>query len=166
VSIDFTADEVFEMAEQIERNGAAFYRKAAAGFTDEASRKFLLGLAADEVDHEKTFRKLREGLTAGTSGPDTFDPGDEAAEYLKAMSSGHVFDTKTDPSSTLKGKETMEDILHRAIGLEKDSVVFYLGMKEAVPAKAGKASIDAIIREEMTHITRLTGHLSVARRKR
>ena len=29
--ITFNADEVFEMAEQIERNGAAFYRKAAQG---------------------------------------------------------------------------------------------------------------------------------------
>ncbi len=27
MSYDFNADEIFEMAEQIEKNGAAFYRK-------------------------------------------------------------------------------------------------------------------------------------------
>jgi hypothetical protein len=33
MSYDFNADDVFEMAEQIERNGAVFYRKAAADVT-------------------------------------------------------------------------------------------------------------------------------------
>ena len=34
MSTKFSADEIYEMAEQIERNGAAFYRKAAASFDD------------------------------------------------------------------------------------------------------------------------------------
>ena len=32
MSVDFNADEIFEMAEQIERNGVKFYNKAAKGF--------------------------------------------------------------------------------------------------------------------------------------
>jgi len=35
---------------------------------------------------------------------------------------------------------------------EKDSIVFYLGMKDMVPAKLGKNRLDDIIKEEMEHI--------------
>ena len=34
MSFDFSADEVFEMAEQLEQNGAKFYRDSAAAITD------------------------------------------------------------------------------------------------------------------------------------
>jgi len=35
---DFTADDVFEMAEQLERNGAKFYRTAAENVSDPKSK--------------------------------------------------------------------------------------------------------------------------------
>ena len=35
MSYNFNADEIFEIAEQIERNGANFYRTAAENITDE-----------------------------------------------------------------------------------------------------------------------------------
>ena len=38
MAFDFNADEIYEMAQQIERNGAAFYRKAAEA-VDEAPAK-------------------------------------------------------------------------------------------------------------------------------
>ena len=48
-------------------------------------------------------------------------------------------------------------ILLAAIGLEKDSIIFYLGMKELVPENLGKNRIDKIIKEEMGHIRLLSG---------
>ena len=59
---DFNADEIFEMAEQMERNGEKFYKDAAATIGDEAHKKLLLNLAAMEVDHEKTFKALNAYL--------------------------------------------------------------------------------------------------------
>ena len=50
MAIPFNADEVFEMAEQIERNGGMFYRAAADKFP--AVRELLLKLAKWEDDHE------------------------------------------------------------------------------------------------------------------
>ena len=38
-------------------------------------------------------------------------------------------------------------IFRAAIGLEKDSIIFYLGMKELVPENLGKNRIDKIIKE-------------------
>ena len=53
----------------------------------------------------------------------------------------------------------MEEILKEAILAEKDSIVFYLGMKELVPENFGKTKIDAIIKEEMAHINLLSSKL-------
>ena len=63
MSYDFNADDVFEMAEQIERNGAVFYRKAAADIKDPDAKNFLSDLAAMEDSHEKTFSTMRKKLT-------------------------------------------------------------------------------------------------------
>ncbi len=160
MSIHFNADEIFEMAEQIERNGANFYRKV-AGTADEAEvRRVLLDLAAMEDEHEKTFAAMRAQLSAEQRISITFDPEGEAAMYLQAMADGYVFDVRTDPSELLTGEEGLADILHTAIGLEKDSIVFYLGIRDLVPEKFGKGKINDIIKEEMGHITTLSQKLA------
>ncbi len=79
------------------------------------------------------------------------------------MADGYVFDVTTDPTELFTGKETMEHILQKAIGMEKDSIVFYLGMKELVPERLGRDRIDAIIKEEMNHITSLSKQLAPLR---
>ena len=81
----FSADEIYEMAEQIERNGAAFYRKAAAGFDEPGLKETLLDLAAMEDEHEKTFRELRERLTKKDRQATVFDPDNQAVLYLLSL---------------------------------------------------------------------------------
>ena len=61
MGMPFNADEVFEMAEQIERNGARFYRTAAEKFPE--VNPLLLELAAMEDKHEKTFAAMRSELS-------------------------------------------------------------------------------------------------------
>lgn len=153
----FNADEIFEMAEQIERNGAKFYRAAAEKFP--AVREVLLDLAAMEDDHEKTFTAMRAELSDAEQAPVVFDPDSEAQMYLRMMADGHVFDVKADPVEQLADKETPEDVLQMAIGLEKDSIVFYTGLKECVSRKAGRDKVEAIIKEELGHIATLNEKL-------
>lgn len=155
MSIDFNADEIFEMAEEIERNGAKFYRKAAEGREDMHSQQLLLDLAVMEDEHERLFTAMRKDLSKEERASDVFDPYGEAALYLRAMADGVVFNVSEDPSEKLTGSESMEDILRTAIELEKDSIVFYLGMKDLVPERLGKPKVEGIIREEMKHITDL-----------
>ncbi|MBL7074189.1 ferritin family protein [candidate division KSB1 bacterium] len=160
MSIFFNADEIFEMAEQIERNGARFYRRAAEGAPDAQTRAVLLELADMEDEHEKVFAAMRAELSKQQWGSDVFDPDGQVSLYLKAMADGQVFDLKADPSKGLTGKESLEDIIRKAIGLEKDSIVFYMGIQEMVPEALGKDRINAIIKEEMSHITVLTEKLA------
>lgn len=152
MALDFNADEIFEMAEQIERNGAIFYRKAAKNVSGD-EKDFLLELAKMEDDHEVTFKALRKELTGKEKETTTFDPNDEASQYLKALADTRVFFEK-DINPT-----AMKEILKAAIGAEKDSIVFYLGMKDLVPGKLGKDKIDNIIKEEMSHIKLLSSRL-------
>lgn len=157
----FNVDEIFEMAEQIERNGARFYRAAAEGFDDDKRKSWLEKLAVMEDNHEKIFREIRsEVVTKKYKEPTVFDPRDEAVLYLQAMADGHVFDTKTDPAEKLSGQESLAEVLRVALGMERDSIAFYVGLKAVIPAKLGQDKVDWIIREEMKHIALLSGELT------
>ena len=147
---DFNADDILEIAEQMERNGAKFYRTAAAAVSDASAKTFLEKLAAMEDDHEKTFGQMRAQLSADEKTSTVWDPEGESVRYLRALADTRVFFEKEIDTSSLKA------ILKDAIMAEKDSIVFYLGMREAVPEKIGRNRLDDIIKEEMGHI-RLLG---------
>jgi rubrerythrin len=157
MGMPFNADEVFEMAEQIERNGGRFYRVAAKKFP--ALRKLLLDLAVMEDRHEKTFAAMRAELSGEEMQPPVFDPDGEAQMYLRVMADGQVFNLKADPSEKLGGIQTPQDLLEMAMGVERDSIAFYVGLKASVSAKAGKDKVEAVIKEEMSHITILNEKL-------
>jgi rubrerythrin len=150
MGMPFSADEVFEMAEQIERNGAKFYRAAAKKLP--VVRQVLLDLATMEDEHEKTFAAMRAELSASQKEPLVFDPDAQAQAYLRVMADGHIFNVKADPAKLLAEQKSLQDILKTAIGIEKDSIAFYVGLKDAVSRKAGKDKVEAIIKEEIGHI--------------
>ena len=151
---DFNADDIFEMAEQLERNGATFYRTAADSVDNQNAKTFLLKLAAMEEDHEKTFADMRSQLTGEESASTVFDPQGEATAYLKALADTRVFFEKEIDASD------MQTILKDAITAEKDSIVFYLGMRDAVPEALGRHRLDDIIKQEMGHIRLLSKELA------
>ncbi|MCP4690556.1 MAG: ferritin family protein [Desulfobacterales bacterium] len=158
MSYDFNADEVFEMAVQMEKNGAKFYRDAAEKIEDPDNKKLLLDLAAMEDAHEKTFSAMKAEITDKEKSSTVFDPDAEAALYLRALVNSRVFYKKEiDPTS-------MVEIFKAAIDAEKDAIVFYLGMKEWVPPAMGKNRLDFIIKEEMSHIKLLSGKLMTAQK--
>jgi len=161
MGIIFNIDETLQMAIQIEKNGNAFYQKAARATTDNALKKLFKDLANMEDLHEKYFLKLKKELTAKERVQDVYDPDAEGVLYLNAFASGHIFKVDNDPARELTGDETMADILDIAIGLEKDSVVFYLGIKEMVPENLGKAKVEIIIKEEMKHIRLLSEQMRI-----
>ena len=163
MTIHFNADEVLEMAEQIERNGAKFYRQAAQGLPDVGAQQKLLRLAAMEEKHERTFHSLREDLSGREGVVGGFDPTGEAVRYLQAMVNGQVFDLRRDPSERLKGKESVEDVLRMAIGLERDSIVFYQGIRDLVAPGLNREKVEANLKEEMGHLTLLSGELTSLR---
>lgn len=154
---DFNADDMFGIAEQLERNGAHFYRTAAAAVTTPEAKELLTKLAAMEDDHEQTFARMRAELSQAEKTATIFDPDNEAALYLRALADTRVFYEKPIDTSS------MTAILKDAITAEKDSIVFYLGMREAVPENMGRDRLDAIIKEEMGHIRLLSKELAATK---
>jgi len=154
MAFDFNAEDVFEMAKEIERNGAAFYVDAAKKVDDPDQKQLLLDLSKMEEEHEETFKKMEAGLKPKEQGKTVFDPENEALQYLKALADTRVFFDKDVDTSSMKG------ILKTALGAEKDSIVFYLGMKELVPEKYGKNRLDRIIKEEMSHVRLISKELT------
>jgi rubrerythrin len=148
----FSADEVFAMAEKIEKNGADFYRKAAQKSNDRQTKELFEGLAKWELSHREIFATMRSECAADTDAPLVFDPESETGMYLKAMADGHVFDTGVDVSKFFTGKETMNDVFKTAMKMERDSILFYLGLKDFVASTTGKNKVSDIIKEEMRHL--------------
>jgi rubrerythrin len=152
----FNASEVFAMAIQMEKNGAAFYRKAARQHSGEKC-DFLLKLAAMEDVHRVTFVEMREGLAEVDIA--TSDLYNEGGLYLSAIAGGHRVEGSPSVADTLTGKESLADILRIAVGLEKEAILFYLGLKDVVPPEFGKEKLDHIIGEEKKHVVILTEQL-------
>ena len=148
----FNAFEVFEIAENIERNGAEFYSKAAELFDDSRTRNMFLKLVDWEKSHEQVFADMRNELTA--QGPEfgIFEFENDVIFDAQSMAGLAVFGNSMGPATEMTGRETIEDILKAAIEKEKDSIIFYTGLKVFVPAETGQDRIGDIIREEMGHV--------------
>lgn len=163
MTYSFNASEVFDMAVRIEENGAAFYRKAAETQSDAANKEFLTKMAVMEDGHKAIFATMKQDLSHSEKKETVFDPEEEQSLYLAAMADSHGGEGSPSAADSLTGAETMEAILTTAIGLEKESILFYLGVKDYVPENLGKAKIDDIIREERRHVSQLTAVLRKVR---
>ena len=152
----FSIDEIFEIAEQIERNGAKFYRSAADMTRDNEQQRLLTNLAAMEDEHERTFAGLRQQLVTDLKRDTVYEADDSAAQYLWAWADKAVFDMEADPFAILTSGANIEEILHVAIGREKESVVYYEGLKGGISVEDDRAKVDAIIQEELQHVAMLT----------
>ena len=159
MSITFNADEIFEMAEQIERNGAKFYREAAGNASDADVKEMLLSMAAMEDGHELTFSQMRKELSAEDKASNIFDPENEAAQYLQTMADFHGTEGKASSTEKLTGNESVAEVLKIAMQAEKNSIAFYVGIKDLLTSKSGQQKIQAIIIEEMAHVSTIGGKL-------
>ena len=155
---EFNANDIFSMAEQMERNGVNFYKNASKEVQEPEIKKLLDDLAHMEEMHEKTFAAMKAELNEQEKEQTVFDPDGEAALYLRALADTRVFFEKEIDISSLEG------IFKAAIEAEKDSIIFYLGMKDAVPENYGKSKLENIIKEEMIHVKILSNELALLKR--
>jgi len=155
MAIRFNADEVFEIAEKIERNGVAFYSAASDRVSDEGAKRLLQELSEWEKTHVEIFAGMRRELSGKELGETTYDPDNEAALYLQALADTKVFDVNADPTALIADGASVVDILNTALDREKEAILLYVGMRELVPAELGKDRLDKIIKEEMSHVAML-----------
>lgn len=154
--MDFNADILFGIAIQLEKNGAAYYRSALTYVADPIVKKTLEDLAAYEEEHEQTFRQIRGALSGKEQFLSIYDPEGDFESYIEAFASGQVFDLQADPSAWLSASVSTMEILRHALSLEKDTIVFYLGLRDSIPESFGKERVDSILKEEMKHVAMIS----------
>ncbi|TET23529.1 MAG: hypothetical protein E3J71_01970 [Candidatus Stahlbacteria bacterium] len=153
MGIKFSGYEIGEMAIQIERNGKAFYEELARKSNEADMRTFFKYLADQEDVHLERFKELRDRLSKeGYIAPYDWD---EARSYLAALVSKEVFADENMGARLAKEAPDEATAFDAAIGLEKDSLLFYHEMMRFVN-KADHPLIEAIAEEERKHITDLT----------
>ncbi|MHC4146756.1 MAG: ferritin-like domain-containing protein [Planctomycetota bacterium] len=130
---------------------AKFYRKAAEICDGLDVRKMFLKLAEWEVEHERIFAHMKKQLPELNKESGTFGYQDTLPDP-KVMAGLAVFGLRSDPAPELGDRQSTEEIIRRALEKEKDSIVFYEGLKDFIVAGADRGKIDDIIREEMRHI--------------
>lgn len=155
----FSTDKIFEIAKNIELDGAQFYRQAAEKTSSDDIKQVLLDLATMEDGHLKIFEQMRKELSEQNK--NLFAADNQAALYLKTMADGLGGERIKSPLERLSGNETIKEILEIAIDGEKASMLFYIGLKELVPNRANKDQIEVIIKEEFGHLVALNLNLTV-----
>ncbi|MBA7695461.1 hypothetical protein ES703_104089 [subsurface metagenome] len=103
MAITFNANEIFEMAEEIERNGAKFYRQAAEKAADKETKQMLLDMADMEGGHLKIFEEMRSQLSGQERGWTIFDPDNQSVLYLQEMADARGYEGKITPAKELTG---------------------------------------------------------------
>jgi rubrerythrin len=150
----FNASEAFKIAVALEENGLKFYTEAAKKFSSKPIGEIFLSLAKEEEIHKATFSSYLASLP--TDQPSVFDPNNEIDEYLKMLADLNVFKNGAQQVEDLLAKvKTPTDAILLAIEMEKDSVVFYVQLKNATESLSDRASLDSIILEEARHIRKL-----------
>ncbi len=141
----YSVREVIEQAVQTEKLGADYYSKMAVRFEKSRGlKKLFQTLAAKEVIHEQRFADLKEKIKdEGVEG------WDEVSPYLRAIVESAFFLGQGKALGGLKRVKTVADAVDYALGFEKETLLYYLGIRESLKSKK---LINEIIKEERSHI--------------
>jgi len=152
----FNANEIFQIAIEIEGNGKFFYEKALEIIDDPDVKELLAFLAQEEVEHLKKFTELKAQLPKTATEDTIWDPEHEMNKYLQMMANMHVFRSDFDVEEELSRLKNPEDVLKLGIQFEKDSIIFFLTMQDATEEKKGRESIGQLVNEEKKHLEKLS----------
>lgn len=153
----FNIVEVFDIAIQVERNGKCFYEAiAAADIFSPAVKDFALSMAAQEEDHAMVFESMRDRIAERTATVSAFNNNTEGARYLELVASGKIFDLDQDPAAMVKKYENLYEIAELAVHFEKESIVFYEGLLDALSSEDDRDSVMGIIRQELKHLQQIS----------
>lgn len=151
----FNAAEVFQLALEIKENGRAFYEQAQNKIQDPDIRKQFAALAQEELEHMNKIKHLKADSPWG-SGPATPDPENEMEVYVKATADQHVYKTCGALSVQLDKIQDVADVLKLALQFEKDSVIFFMSMQEAICEGRDRDVVDILLKEELGRVKQLS----------
>ena len=151
----YSVNEVIELAVQIEKNGYAFYNEALKRKDlDKEARDFIEFLRDQELDHEKTFRSLRDELDLQDL--ELTQDWELIAAYLETIIAGRIFSAEDSAISLAASASSLKEIVDYAIQFEKDTLLFFHAINDGMSFAKSKAALRKIINEEASHVLRLS----------
>jgi rubrerythrin len=151
----FSGKDILDIAQRIELNGEAFYREARNVVKHEGLKELFLYLEKQEKIHYNDFKRLSKlGEEEKITSLSQLSEAEEMSLYLNALADSKVF-SNSEAGAEL-GKKVKDDAeaIKIAIGLEKDSILFYSEMFNMVK-EVDKKMVNYLIAEERDHVRRL-----------
>lgn len=142
----FSIREIFELGQQLEKNGRRFYTEALTEFPDPALAPLLRWLAEEEVKHEEWFSRRLEAL------------GQEAGDAMtREMGNSILREVLGDQTFSLQETDLtkigrVEDLLAHALEFEKDTILFFEMIQAFLEDPETMEGLKTIIEEERRHI--------------
>lgn len=153
--VHFTGKEVLDMAVRIEENGMKFYSDASKAAKSQQLKDLFRVLSEEEGTHIKMFLELKRVLV-GDEPSSGFDPYlEDSQQYLKSLADTEVFTDAEAGSKAARSIKSEEDAINMAIGMEKDSLLFYYELEKMIRERDRKV-IESLIEQEKEHVRKLT----------
>ena len=137
------AVEAIKMAIQMEKDGRAFYEKAAQETENELGKKMFETLAADEITHLYTFEKMFNTITS------IEDWREIAQQYSPKVGKVPIFEGEIQKKADVNPTEL--DALRTAMSNERKSIDYYNKIAEETEEPLAKELLTKIRQEEEYH---------------
>lgn len=144
----FYLSEIFKFAVEKEIESAELYSKLAENASVTEAKSLFLLLLQEEKKHKDIYSSMLSSIK------DDQPLEENTSEYLDYMQEMITAGRSVVPLSN-EQMANLKIVLDFALAREKDSVIFYNGLKNFVKA-ADVSTIDAIIKEESKHIALLS----------
>ena len=152
MGIIFAGSEIVELGVQVEKNGRDFYDTLVRRSKHKDVKEIFKYLAGEEEKHIAIFQRILDKLEKYEP-PESY-PGEYFA-YMNALASDYVFTKKDKGKEIAKNITSDKEAVDMGIGFEKDSILFYEGMRRVVPEYDHKV-LDELIRQEQNHLRQLS----------
>jgi len=149
----FEAREIVGLAIRIEENGEEFYTRLANATKNLQVKETFEFLAGEERKHRNLFREIQQRIGEFKPIYESY-PG-EYLNYVKALAEENIFTKERYGQLLANQLKTNTAALDTAIGLEKDSILFYDEIKNFIP-ESEHETINEIIRQEKEHMRKLS----------
>lgn len=147
----FSGSEIVELGIQIEKNGRDFYNTLSKQSKDPKSKDIFKYLAGEEEKHIAAFQNILSNVEKYEQ-TESY-PGEYSA-YMNTLASEYVFTQKDKGIESAKNAKSDKEAVELGIGFEKDSIIFYTGIKIMVQEYDRKV-IESLITQEQDHLRRL-----------
>jgi rubrerythrin len=149
----FSVQEVIELAIRTERLGGEYYRDLSERFKDNNEFYELFSkLAEREVDHERTFTKLKESV-----GQAEYEGWADVSEYMRAYVQSAFFLGRDKALPHMQNIQNINAAVRLALSFERETLLYFYGLRDGVKEKE---IVDEIIKEERGHIFWLSRYIT------